>query len=205
MVAGLIHLVSPAAKIMPVKVFTGTGVSTLSNIVSGIHWAADHGADVISMSFSSTESSQELQSAIQYANSKGVICVAAAGNDGEQTMVFPAGYHSSVIGVASTNDRDIRSSFSNYGNALVTVAAPGEGVVTIYPGNNYAEAWGTSFSTPLVAGGAALLVQLGGNHFSEAQAVQAISQAIPTGQGLGAGELDLFQACFYEFSHGGWR
>jgi subtilisin family serine protease len=78
-------------------------------------------------------------------------------------------------------------------------------VVTIYPGNNYAEAWGTSFSTPLVAGGAALLVQLGGNHFSEAQAVQAISQAIPTGQGLGAGELDLFQACFYEFSHGGWR
>jgi subtilisin family serine protease len=205
MVAGLIHLVAPAAKIMPVKVFTGAGTSTLSNIVSGIHWAVDHGADVISMSFSSTESSQELQSAIDYAHSKGVVSVAAAGNGGEQTMVYPAGYHTSVMGVASTNDQDIRSSFSNYGNALVTVAAPGEGVVTLYPGSNYAEGWGTSFSAPLVAGGAALLVQLGGNNFSEAQAAQAISQAVPTGQGLGAGELDLFQACFYEFSHGGWR
>lgn len=205
MTAGLIHLVAPAAKIMPVKVFTGTGTSSLSNIVSGIYWAVDHGADVISMSFSSTESSQALQAAIAYANAKGVICVAAAGNDGAQTMVYPAGYHSSVMGVASTNNQDIRSSFSNYGNTLVTVAAPGEGVVTLYPGNNYAEGWGTSFSAPLVAGGAALLVQLGGSQLNEAQAAQAISQAIPTGQGLGAGELDLLQACFYEFSHGGWR
>jgi subtilisin family serine protease len=205
MVAGLIHLAAPTAKLMPVKVFTGSGTSTLSNIVSGIYWAADHGADVISMSFSSTQSSQELQAAIAYANSKSVVCVAAAGNDGEQTMVYPAGYHSSVIGVASTNDQDIRSSFSNYGNTLVTVAAPGEGVVTLYPGNNYAEGWGTSFSAPLVAGGAALLVQLGGNRINQAQAVQAISQANPTGQGLGAGELDLVQACLYQLLHGGWR
>ena len=205
MTAGLIHLVAPMAKIMPVKVFTGTGTSSLSNIVSGIYWAVDHGADVISMSFSSTGSSPALQAAIDYAHSKGVICVAAAGNDGKQTMVYPAGYHASVMGVASTNNQDIRSSFSNYGNTLVTVAAPGEGVVTLYPGNNYAEGWGTSFSAPLVAGGAALLVQLGGSQLNEAQAAQAISQAIPTGQGLGAGELDLLQACFYEFSHGGWR
>ena len=205
MTAGLIHLVAPMAKIMPVKVFTGTGTSSLSNIVSGIRWAVDHGADVISMSFSSTGSSQELQSAIDYAHSKGVILVAAAGNDGAQTMVYPAGYHASVMGVASTNNQNIRSSFSNYGNTLVTVAAPGEGVVTLYPGNHYAEGWGTSFSAPLVAGGAALLVQLGGSQVNETQAAQAISQTIPTGQGLGAGELDLLQACFYEFSHGGWR
>jgi subtilisin family serine protease len=85
------------------------------------------------------------------------------------------------------------------------VAAPGEGVVTLYPGNNYAEGWGTSFSAPLVAGGAALLVQLGGSRIDEAQAAQAISQANPTGQGLGAGEMDLFQACSYEKFHGGWR
>jgi subtilisin family serine protease len=204
MVAGLIHLVAPAAKIMPVKVFTGAGTSSLSNIVSGIHWAVDHGADVISMSFSATQSSQTLQSAMDYANSKGVVCVASAGNDGKQTMVYPAGYNS-VMGVASTNNQDIRSTFSNYGNALVTVAAPGEAVVTLYPGSHYAEGWGTSFSTPLVAGGLALLNQLGGRNFNEAQAVQAISQAIPTGQGLGAGELDLFQACLYQLFHGGWR
>jgi subtilisin family serine protease len=205
MVAGLIHLVAPGAKLMPVKVFSGAGTSTLSNIVSGIYWAVDHGADVINMSFSSTQSSTELHAAIAYANSKGVICVASAGNDGEQNPpVFPAGYQSQIIAVASTNNQDIRSTFSNYGNTLVDVAAPGEGVVTLYPGNNYAEGWGTSFSAPLVTGGAALLVQLGRN-INVVQADQAISQAIPTGQGLGAGELDLFQACLYQLLHGGWR
>jgi subtilisin family serine protease len=158
------------------------------------------------MSFSSTQSSTELKKAIDYANSQGVICVASAGNDGAQNpSVFPAGYQSQVIAVASTNNQNVRSTFSNYGNTLVDVAAPGEGVVTLYPGNNYAEGWGTSFSAPLVAGGAALLVQLGGNRFNVAQANQAISQAIPTGQGLGAGELDLFQASLYEIFHGGWR
>jgi subtilisin family serine protease len=205
MVAGLIHLVAPTAKLMPVKVFSSNGTSTLSNIVSGIRWAVDHGADVINMSFSSTQSSQELQAAITYANSKGVICIASVGNDGKQNpSVFPAGYHSQVIAVASTNNRNIRSTFSDYGNTLVDVAAPGEGIVTLYPGNNYAEGWGTSFSTPLVAGGAALLVQLGRNHINGVQADEAISQAIPTGQGLGAGELDLFQACLYQLLHG-WR
>jgi subtilisin family serine protease len=206
MVAGLIHLVAPTAKLMPVKVFSGNGESTLSNVVNGIYWAVDHGADVISMSFSSTQSSPELKKAIDYANSRGVICVASAGNDGKPNPpIFPAGYLSQVIGVASTNNQDIRSAFSNYGNTLVDVAAPGEGVVTLYPGNNYAEGWGTSFSAPLVAGGAALLVQLGGSRIDEDQANQALSQAIPTGQGLGAGELDLFQACLYELFHGGWR
>jgi len=203
MIAGLIHLVAPTAKLMPVKVFTGDGTSTLSSVVSGIRWAVDNGAKVINMSFSSTQPSTELKSAIDYANSQGVICVASVGNDGKQIMVYPAGYHS-VIGVASTNNQDIRSTFSNYG-AVVTLAAPGEGVVTLYPGNNYAEGWGTSFSAPLVSGGAALLVQLGGNHINEAQAVQALSQATPTGQSLGAGELDLLQACSYERLHGGWR
>jgi thermitase len=206
MVAGLIHLVAPAAKLMPVKVFSSNGTSTLSNVVNGIYWAVDHGANVISMSFNSTQSSSELKNAINYANSHGLICVASVGNDGKQNpSVFPAGYLSQVIGVASTNNSDIRSTFSNYGNTLVDVAAPGEGDVTLYPGNNYAEGWGTSFSAPLVAGGAALLVQLGGNHINVAQATQAILQAIPTGQGLGAGEVDLFQACLYELIHGGWR
>jgi subtilisin family serine protease len=164
-----------------------------------------HGANVINMSFSSTQSSQELQTAINYANSQGVVCVAAVGNDGKlNPPIFPAGYLSQVIGVASTNDQDIRSTFSNYGNGLVDVAAPGEADVTLYPGNNYAEGWGTSFSAPLVSGGVALLVQLGGNRLNQAQAGQAISEANPTGQGLGAGELDLSQACLYELLHGNW-
>jgi subtilisin family serine protease len=200
MVAGLIHLVAPTARLMPVKVFEGDGTSSLSDILAGIYWAVDHGADVINMSFSSTQSSQELVRAINYANSQGVICVASVGNHGKQIMVYPAGYEH-VIGVASTNNRDIRSTFSDYGNNVVTLAAPGEAVVTIYPGKNYAEGWGTSFSAPLVAGGAALLVQLN-YRINESQAEHTLSQTVPIGQGLGAGRLDLLQAVSFQAWHG---
>ena len=197
MVAGLVHLVAPGAKIMPVKVFTSAGSTTMSEIVAGIHWAVDNGADVINMSFSSAQGSAALRDAIGYATDNGVICVAAAGNDGQNIVVYPAAYN--VIGVGSTNDSMVRSSFSNYGSD-VDLAAPGEGDITLYPGNNYAAGWGTSFSAPLVAGGAALLVQLGSNT-NESQAAQALSQAIPIGQQLGAGELDLVWACSYRTWH----
>jgi len=136
MVAGLIHLVAPTAKIMPLKVFAPNGTSTVSLVVSAIYWAIDHGAGVINMSFSTPQSSQELARAINYAVSKGVICVAAAGNNGQQTMVYPAGY-ADVIGTGSTNNLDVRSSFSNYGS-VVTVPAPGEGVISTFPLNRYA-------------------------------------------------------------------
>jgi subtilisin family serine protease len=200
MVAGLIHLVAPTARLMPVKVFKGDGTSSLFDILRGIYFAADRGARVINMSFSMYEFSVELMRAIDYANSRGAICVASAGNDGRAMLVYPAGL-GKVIGAASTDNRDRRSIFSNYGDALVTVAAPGEGVVSLYPGKNYAAGWGTSFSAPLVAGGAALLVQIA-DYTNQAQAHQALSQAVPIGQGLGAGRLDLFQACRYRAERG---
>jgi subtilisin family serine protease len=196
MVAGLVHLVAPGAKIMPVKVFTGAGAATLSGIVDGIYFAVDNGADVISMSFSSPTGSKALKTAIKYANSHGVICVASVGNDGQNTTVYPAGYN--VIGVASTDNSMRRSVFSNYGS-VVTLAAPGEGVITLYPANSYAAGWGTSFSTPLVAGAAALLLERGPTN--ESQAAQALSQAIPIGQQLGAGELNLLMAYLYRTFH----
>ncbi len=199
MVAGVVRLVAPTAKIMPVKVFEADGTTTISRIVAGIHWAVDHGANVINMSFSTTEDSKELRDAINYANSKRVICVASAGNEGERITVFPAGY--GVIGVGSTNNQLVRSSFSNYGDKLVDLAAPGEGVITLYPGGHYAAAWGTSFSAPFVAGGAALLVQLAGNT-NQSQAAQALDQAKFIGQELGAGELDLLAASLYRATHG---
>jgi subtilisin family serine protease len=192
MVAGLIHLVAPTAQLMPVKVFSSDGTSTLSLIISGIYYAVDHGARVINMSFSFKGTSQELTNAINYANSQRVIMVASAGNDGQSVVVYPAGYNQ-VMGIGSTNDQDVRSTFSNYGS-VVTLAAPGEGMITTYPFNQYAAGWGTSFSTPLVAGAAALLVDLNSN-LNNAQAQQALSHADPAGQGMGAGRLDLLQAC----------
>ncbi len=198
MVAGLIHLVAPTAQLMPVKVFSSDGTSTLSLIISGIYYAVDHGAKVINMSFSFGGTSQELTNAINYANSQRVILVAAAGNNGQSVVVYPAGY-SQVMGIGSTNNQDGRSSFSNYGS-VVTMAAPGEGLITTYPFNKYAAGWGTSFSTPLVAGAAALLVDINSS-LNDTQAQQALTHADSIGQGMGAGRLDLVQACM---SVSGW-
>lgn len=192
MVAGVIHLVAPTASIMPVKVFAADGTATISRVVEGLYWAVDNGAGVINMSFSTKLPSQTLKAAIQYANSQGVVCVAAAGNDGMDETVYPAAYDGQVIAVASTDNQEIRSLFSNFGHH-VDLAAPGEGVITTYPGNHYAMVWGTSFSTPMVAGAAALLIQISPN-LNPWQAKSALSQAENIGQELGAGELDLFQA-----------
>ncbi len=192
MTAGLVHLVAPQAQLMPLKAFSGSGTADLSAVVQAIYYAVDNGADVISMSFSATESSQTLQAAVQFAVQQGVLPVAAVGNAGIQTnQIYPAGYPS-VVAVASVNDQDQRSTFSNYGNTLVTLAAPGEGVITTYPGtNNYAAGWGTSFSTPLVAGGAALLYQLNPTAGLSVVESALTNGAMNIGQGLGAGLVNL--------------
>jgi subtilisin family serine protease len=193
MVAGLIHLVAPNALIMPVRVFAADGTATISQVIQGIYWAVDNGAQVINMSFSTPVSSTALRDAIDYADDNDVICVASAGNDGQPETVFPAGYHT-VIDVASISNQGIRSLFSNYGSP-VDLAAPGEAVVTTYPGNHYAIAWGTSFSAPLVAGGAALLVSVNGGVGQEGQIRNALMHAANIGyQQLGAGELNLVRA-----------
>jgi subtilisin family serine protease len=158
MTAGLVHLVAPTAKIMPLKAFRADGSSNLSDIIRAIYYAADHGANVISMSFSMSQPSPGLQAAIQYALNKNVTVVASSGNDGQKTLVWPASY-GGVQGIGSSTSADTRSTFSNYGSGVVTFAAPGEAVITTYPGGNYAAGWGTSFSAPMVAGSAALVLQ----------------------------------------------
>lgn len=157
MVAGIVHLVAPQAKVMPLKAFLPDGSGYNSDILNAIYYAVDHGAKVINMSFNYTSYSSELKKAIDYASSKGVICVAAAGNNGVQTSVYPGAFKN-VIDVASTDNNDIQSNFSNYGAPPVWLAAPGEGIVTTYPFGTYAAGWGTSFSAPLVTGTAALMV-----------------------------------------------
>ena len=161
MVAGLVHLVAPGARIMPLKAFSADGTSTVFDVVRAIYYAIEHGARVINMSFSATTASPEITHAINEATSRGIICIASAGNLGEETLVYPGALRN-VIGVGSTTSTSpaLRSSFSNYGDALVSVGAPGEAVITTYPGGHYAASWGTSFSAPLAAGGAALLVSV---------------------------------------------
>ena len=158
MVAGIVHLVAPTAKIMPLKAFKADGSASTYDIIRAIYYATDNGASVINMSFSLVDPSSEFVRAVNYATEHGVVCVSSAGNNGKETMVYPASMVN-VLGVASTDNNDQRSTFSNYGSSLAHLAAPGEAIVTTYPGNNYAGAWGTSFSAPFVTGTIALFEQ----------------------------------------------
>ena len=151
MVMGIIHLVAPTAQLMPLKAFHSDGTASLSDILRAIYYGVQNSANVINMSFDTKTNSVELQKALDYANQQGVICAASAGNDGKQEIVYPAAFQNDVMGVASTTDQDTPSSFTNYGNAIVWVAAPGESIVSTYPFNTYAAGWGTSFSAPFVS------------------------------------------------------
>jgi Subtilase family len=196
MVLGVIHLVAPQAQLLPLKAFSSDGTGYLSNILHAVYYGVQSGTNVINMSFEMKVNSVEFKKSMDYANQNGVICASSAGNDGMQEIVYPAAYQSpmEVMGVASTSDTDTRSSFSNYGNAIVWVAAPGEGVISTYPFSTYAAGWGTSFSAPLVSGAGALLLNLD-KTTNQSKAATAVAHAVPLSDpGMGNGRLDLVQA-----------
>ena len=146
---------STATRIMPVKVLSASGSGSLAAVASGIVFAADNGADVISLSLGASSSSATLDNAVAYAWSRGCVVVAAAGNSGSSTKSYP-GACANVISVAATDTTDTLASFSNYGT-WVSCAAPGVGIYSTYLNNSYASLSGTSMATPLVAGEVALL------------------------------------------------
>lgn len=193
MTAGLVHLVAPQAKIMPLKAFSADGTGYLSNVLRAIYYATANHAAVMNMSFDFTNNSPELATAVKYANSKGVISVASAGNDGQYTYVYP-GALPSVVNVASTSNQDTQSTFTNYGTPPVFMAAPGEGVMSTYPWGTYAAGWGTSLSTPLVSGTAALMLGANGNCHPANVASGLSHAALIFDPELGWGRLDSYQA-----------
>ncbi|PYT78852.1 MAG: hypothetical protein DMG40_18805 [Acidobacteria bacterium] len=196
MVMGVIHLVAPTAQLMPLKAFKSDGTGFLSDVLRAVYYAVHNSTNVINMSFDTQTNSPELKKALNYANQHSIICVASAGNEGQSApplTVYPAEWQKHVMGVASTSDLDTRSSFSNYGNAIVWVAAPGEAIVTTYPFSTYAAGWGTSFSAPFVSGASSLLVNRQTNA-NESQAARAVAHAVAVGPKMGHGRLDLVRA-----------
>ncbi len=157
-----VSAIAPNAKIMPVRVLGANGSGYMSDTAEGIIWAADNGASVINMSLGSTSKVTAVTNAIAYARSKGVVVVAAAGN--ERASGSPTSYpgaDAGVIGVAATDSADKVASYSNAGS-YVDVAAPGSSILSTYPTalgskTGYATMNGTSMASPHVAAVAALL------------------------------------------------
>lgn len=148
--------VAPGSRVMPIKVVTAGGVGSHLHIAQGIEHAVRNGAKIINLSLGGGEPSETLRRAIDYAWDSGLLIIAAAGNENSSATVYPAAWPN-VIGVGATNEDDSRAPFSNYG-PYVSVVAPGVAILSTIKDPPYYEAWpGTSMSTPLVSGVAALL------------------------------------------------
>ncbi|ACK68589.1 peptidase S8 and S53 subtilisin kexin sedolisin [Gloeothece citriformis PCC 7424] len=152
------------AKIMPLKVLSAGGGGNIADIADAIRFAADNGADVINMSLGGGGESQLMKDAIDYAYSKGVVIVAAAGNENRNSSSYP-GRYPKVISVAAIDPAGKKSPYSNFG-AGVDISAPGgsgDGQIiqeTIDPntgGSVFMGLQGTSMAAPHVAGVAALI------------------------------------------------
>jgi thermitase len=152
--------VAPQVRILPVKVLDSKGSGDTFGVSAGIRYAADNGARIINLSLAGP-SDASMGSAVAYAQSRGCVVIAAAGNDGSSGGAsYPARY-SGVIGVGATTSTDAHASFSNWGTG-VDIAAPGVNILSTLPTALYPSGYGswsgTSMATPFVAGVAALVM-----------------------------------------------
>jgi thermitase len=178
----------------------GAGVGLTSDVANCITWTHARGAKVISMSLgggASTTLQNAVAAAWENGGPTGSVLVAAAGNDGDSTLNYPAAY-AQVISVAATDHNDARASFSN-ANADVEIAGPGVNVLSTIPGGQYAELSGTSMATPHVSGVAGVLWQL--NPGDTANGIRsrldaAVDDLGPAGrdQSFGFGRVNLCKA-----------
>ena len=147
------------ADLVVCKALDESGSGSIADVANCIDWAASQGAKVISMSLVGGAATT-IQQAVANAwnNGNGAVIVAAAGNDGNDTVYYPAGYPE-VVSVAATDNNDARADFSN-ANADVEIAAPGVDILSTSLGGGYETMSGTSMATPHVAGAAGILWQL---------------------------------------------
>lgn len=198
LVAGVLHVVAPDARIVPIKAFDADGNTTMFTLIEAVYRAKDLDVDVLNMSFSTSDDSDTFRKAIREVQAAGVSVVASAGNDAADVRnVYPSSYPG-VTSVAATDFNDRLASFSNYGR-LVSVTAPGAFVISTAPGGKYAAAWGTSFSAPVVAGAIALIGSVEGRGHSMSPTVINAADFIDNlnpgfEKLLGKGRLNVQQA-----------
>jgi thermitase len=193
--------VAPECHLLNVKVAEDDGMVQMSNVVKGIIWATDHGANVVNMSLCSTEPCPPLEKAINYAWSRGVVLVAAAGNFTGDKLTYPASYEK-CIAVAATDSDDSLALGSGHRD-WVDVAAPGTNIYSTLCNNNYGYKTGTSFAAAHVSGLATLLFSLVTDTNGDCRLNDEIRVAIEAGsQQIGIneikyGRIDAVGSLFY--------
>jgi len=179
--------VAPDVSLWAVRVLGNNGDGYTSDIIQGLDWCAAHGVQVASMSFGG-DGTRSLHAACDSAYAKGVVLVAAAGNE-RGAVSYPAAYPS-VIAVSAVDAQDMLAPFSNFGSQIA-LAAPGTGIYSTYKDGSYAYLSGTSMACPHVVGAAALVWASG---VTSAAAVR--DRLLTTAEDLGPAGFDT------SFGHG---
>ncbi len=161
-VAGIIHLVAPQARIMPIRVLDTDGRGYSFTVAEAILFAVEHGAHVINLSLGMPENTSNfLEDVIDEAAEQGVVVVAAVGNLNSTQKQFPAAAEC-ALAVTAIDPNRVKADFASYGG-WVSLAAPGVGIHSTLPVDGYGSWSGTSMAAPFVAGQAALLLALNPN------------------------------------------
>jgi thermitase len=163
-VAGIVDLVAPKAKIMPLRALNTEGYGDVFRIAKAISYAKRNEADVINLSLGTSSYSRLLKDVIEDATRNGVVVAAAAGNSNTESKHYPAARAKTdvassadgLVAVTSVNRDKIKSGFANYGT-WVDISAPGNGIRSAFPISVYANWSGTSMATPFISGQAALI------------------------------------------------
>ncbi|HEX2729527.1 MAG TPA: S8 family serine peptidase, partial [Rubrobacteraceae bacterium] len=183
----------PNCRLMMAKVDRG-GTIDAAAVIEGINWAANRGAKVINLSLGATGYVEAEARAVSYAQSRGAVVVAAAGNANSTIREYPAAYRG-VLAVAATTRAGTRANFSNRGD-WIDIAAPGVDILSTAP-SGYSSMSGTSFSSPYVAGVAGLLASQGRSPSAISRRITGTATDLgPDGRDpyYGAGRLDAAAA-----------
>ncbi len=188
--------VSPAADILSIRVADDRGMSDSFQLAKGIHAALDNGADLINISMGSVGDSGVVRRAVEAALAKGVLIIAAAGNNGIDRVAYPAA-NQGVIAVGAVDATGSHLDFSNTG-AQIDISAPGLEVNAAWDKDAASRVTGTSFSTPIVTGAiAAVMTESGKGNLTASQAWERIRAVLNDGgapgtdEAIGAGMPDI--------------
>jgi len=172
--------VAPAASVLSIRIADDTGTSDSFLLAKGIVTAADAGVQLINISFGSDGDSQLVRNAISYATDKGILIVAAAGNNGINQVSYPAA-NTGVIAVGAVDALGNHLDFSNTGDAIA-LAAPGYGLNAAWTGDQAVSVTGTSFSAPIIVGSIAAIMTAAGNKtLTATQAYQLLTSYLNDG------------------------